>query len=84
MEGSKKAEPINCDEEEILWQKEILDHKAEALLNTMIYKVYFSLCGGSEHQNLRHKPSQIQWLENPAKFPFFKYSQIFQRIIIVV
>ncbi|XP_065902920.1 zinc finger MYM-type protein 2-like [Dysidea avara] len=74
----RKAEPITCDEEEILWQKGILgDHTAEALLNTMVYMngVYFSLRGGIEHRNLRYEPSQIKLFENPGEHPYLKYSE---------
>ena len=66
----QKAEPITFQEEEILWQKQILDDSSpQSLLNTMLYMngLYFALRGGKEHRNLRHKPSQIKLIEKPGE-----------------
>ena len=74
----QKAEPITFEEEEILWQKKILgDHTPESLVNTMVYMngLYFALRGGSEHRNLRHKPSQIQLIEKPGERPYLLYTE---------
>ncbi len=60
----KQAEPFSMQEEELLWEKNLLgDHCPEALLNTMVFMngLYFALRSGGEHQ-LRHSPCQI---DNP-------------------
>ena len=62
----KQAEPLYEEDEEELWQAMVLgDHSPQALLNTMIYmnRVYFALCSGAEHRQLRHKPCQIQVMD---------------------
>ena len=62
----KQAEPLPEEDEEKLWQAMVLgDHSPQALLNTMIYmnRVYFALCSGAEHRQLRHKPCQIQVMD---------------------
>ena len=42
----KQAEPLTMEDEEILWERKLLDdHSPEALLNTMVYMnvLYFAL-----------------------------------------
>ena len=71
----KQAEPITMDEEELLWEKNILgDHSPEALLNTMVFMngLYFALRSGIEHRQLRHHPCQIQVIENPGERPYLQ------------
>ena len=56
----KQVEPLTLAEEEELWNKNILgDHSPQALLHTMIYMVglYFALCSGDEHRQLRYSPT---------------------------
>ena len=82
----RKAEPITFGEEEILWQKCILgDHTPQSLLNTIVYMngLYFALRGGTEHRNLRHKPSQIQLVEKFGERPYLMYTEDVLRIILV-
>ena len=74
----KQAEPITMDEEELLWEKNILgDHSPEALLNTMVFMngLYFALRSGIEHRQLRHHPCQIQVIENPGERPYLQYTE---------
>ncbi len=62
----KQAEPFSMQEEELLWEKNLLgDHcPSWSLLNTMVFMngLYFALRSGSEHRQLRHNPCQI---DNP-------------------
>lgn len=74
----KQAEPFTLEEEEMLWQNNILgDHTPEALLNTIIYMngVYFALRSGDEHRQLRHNPCQIQVVERAGERPYLKYTE---------
>ena len=34
---------------------------------------YFALCGGKEHRNLQHKPSQIKLIEKPGERSYLMY-----------
>ena len=55
----KQAEALTVQEEEQLWEENILgDHSPESLLNTIIFMngLYFALRSGDEHRQLRHKP----------------------------
>ena len=68
--NQRKADPLSFEEEEILWQKQILgDSTPQSLLNTMVDMngLYFSLRGGKEHRNLRHNPAQIRLIEKPGE-----------------
>ena len=62
----KQAEPLTEEEEEQLWENNILgDHNPQSLLNTMIFmnRLYFALRSGNEHHNLRRSPCQIRVVE---------------------
>ncbi len=51
----KQAESLSTQEEEQLWENQILgDHSPQALLNTMVFMIglYFALRSGDEHRNL--------------------------------
>lgn len=74
----KQAEPLTLEEEELLWEKKLLgDHSPKALLNTMVFMngLYFALCSGNEHRQLRHNPCQIQSIENPGEQPYLRYTE---------
>ena len=74
----RQAEPITFAEEEILWEKGILgDSTPQCLVDTMLYMngLYFSLRGGKEHRDLRHRPSQIQLIENAGERPYLTYKE---------
>ena len=78
--GAKKrhAEPISQEEEELLWEKELLgQHSAQALVDTMLYMsgTYFALRSGQEHRALRHSPSQKELVEKPGQRAFLKYTE---------
>ncbi len=75
---TKKAECINTDEENVLWTKCILgDHSPSALLNTVFYMsgLYFALCSGKEHRQLRHSPCQIVVIEKVGQTSYLQYSE---------
>ena len=42
------------------------------LRSLMVYmnRLYFALCGGTEHRNLQHKPSQIQLIKKFGGQPY--------------
>ena len=66
----KQAKPLTIEEDELLWQRKLLgDHNPQSLLNTMMFMsgLYFALQSGSEHCQLRYKPSQIQLFEKPGE-----------------
>ena len=72
----KQAEPLTESDEEIQWQKGCLgDYSPEALVNTMVFMcgLYFALRSGSEHRNLRHKPSQIMLFEPLGQRAYLRY-----------
>ena len=78
----KQAESLTVQEEEQLWEKNILgDHSPESLLNTIIFMngLYFALRSGDEHRQLRHKPCQIQVVENEGERPYLLYTEDIQR-----
>jgi integrase len=61
----KQAQVITLEEEEILWQKNVLgSSNPTQLLNTVVYLIglNFALRGGQEHRNLRWKNARIQLL----------------------
>ena len=57
----KKAEPISCEEEEVLWQKGVLgSSNPQSLVDTMLLymcEIYFALRSGQEHRQLRFHQS---------------------------
>ena len=60
---TKQAEPITSNEEEILWKKGLLrETSPSVLLNTMVFMcgMYFALCSGQEHRELRFSQLQIK------------------------
>ena len=72
----RKADPLAFEEEEILWEKQILGGSTpQSLLNTMIYMngLYFSLHGGK--RNLCHNPSQIRLVEKPGERAYLEYRE---------
>ena len=72
----RKAEVINCEDEEAMWVKEILGGgNRQPLLSTMVYMngLYFALRGGKEHRQLQHRPSQITLIEKPGEKPYLLY-----------
>ena len=74
----RKAEVINCEDEEAMWEKEILGGgNPQSLLNTMVYMngLYFALRGGKEHRQLRHQPSQVKLFEKPGEKPYLLYKE---------
>ena len=74
----KQAEPLTEQNEEKLWEAGALGaHNPQALLNTMIYMngLYFALCSGDEHRQLRHNPCQIQLVECPGERPYLEYTE---------
>ena len=74
----RKAEVVNCEDEEAMWEKRILGGgNPQSLLNTMVYMIglYFALRGGKEHRQLRHQPSQITLIEKPGENPYLLYKE---------
>ena len=74
----KQAEPLTTVEEEELWNKKVLeDHNPQTLLNTVIVMVglYFALCSGDKHRQLRHSPCQIQLIEKLGERPYLIYTE---------
>ena len=62
----RKAEIITVEEEELLWEKGILGDKTpQTLLDTIIFLcgLFFALCSGKKHRQLRRNPCQIQLFE---------------------
>lgn len=56
-----QAQVITFDEEELMWQKGVLDHDSpEKLLHTLVYLLGLSctLCAGKEHHALRSLDSK--------------------------
>ena len=81
----RKAEVINCEDEEAMWEKGILgDGNPQSLLNTMVYMngLYFALRGGKEHRQLRHQPSQITLIEKPGEKPYLLYKEVSKTILV--
>ena len=50
-------------------------HSPHALLNTMIYRVYFALRNGAKHRQLQHKPCQIQVMDAEGDSLYLGYSE---------
>ncbi|XP_038074483.1 uncharacterized protein LOC119742543 [Patiria miniata] len=74
----KQAEEITLEEEESLWQKQILGSSSPSqLLNTLIYLIglNFALRGGQEHRNLRWKSPQLQILIDSNGDKFLRYTE---------
>ena len=74
----KKAEPLTEDEEELLWNKDLLGCKTpQALVDTILFMngVYFALRSGSEHRQLRSEPCQIQVIEVEGQRSYLKYTE---------
>ena len=74
-----KAEPLNPEVEELLWEKGVLgDHSPQVLLNTVFFfqnGVDFALRSGNEHDQLRHKGCQIEMVEQPGERPYLQYTE---------
>ena len=78
--GSKRrqAEALNEEEEEILWEKELLGDKSpQTLLDTIVFcnGLYFALRSGKEHRQLRMKSSQIELVEKTGERGYLKYTE---------
>ena len=74
----KQAEMLTEEEEEQLWEKNILgDHNPQSLINTMIFMngLYFALRSGDEHRNLRRSPCQIKVVEQPGRRSYLEYTE---------
>ena len=74
----REVEVITVEEEETLWQKGFLgDSNPQVLLDTMIYNsgLYFALCRGKEHRQLRNSPCQIQVVERPGERAYLRYTE---------
>ena len=74
--NKKQAQPFTVEEEEILWQKNVLGlSKPSQLLNTLVYMfgLNFALCGGQEYRNLRWK--QLQLLTDSNGVYFLRYTE---------
>ncbi|XP_038068807.1 zinc finger MYM-type protein 2-like isoform X3 [Patiria miniata] len=74
----KQAEEITVEEEESLWQKQILGSSSPSqLLNTLVYSIglNFALRGGQEHRNLRWKSPQLQILIDGNGDKFLRYTE---------
>ena len=66
------------EEEETLWQKGLLgDSTPHVLLDTMVYYcgLYFALCNGKEHWQLRNSPCQIEVVERTGERPYLRYTK---------
>ncbi len=74
----KQAEPLSTQEEEQLWENQLLgDHSPQALLNTMVFMIglYFALRSGDEHRNLRRNPCQIKIVERSGQRSYLQYTE---------
>ena len=61
-----------------MWRKGILgDDDSQSLLDTMLFMndLYFALCDGKEHRQLRHHPLQIELIEKPGERAYVIYVQ---------
>ena len=78
--GSKKkqAEVLTEADEDLLWAKGLLGGKTpKMLLDTVVFYngLYFALCSGREHRQLRHSPCQIEVVEKPGERPYLLYHE---------
>ncbi|XP_072042901.1 zinc finger MYM-type protein 2-like [Amphiura filiformis] len=74
----KQAQVITVQEEERLWQQNVLGcSNPTQMLNTLFYLIglNFALRGGQEHRDLRWKNSQIQMLTNENEETFLRYTE---------
>ena len=72
----KQAEPLSPEEEEMLWEKDLLgDKDPQTLLDTMLWMcgIYFALRSGQEHRNLR--PAQIELTESAGESAYVVYHE---------
>ncbi len=84
---TKKAQPLSIEEEEILWQRELLGKSnPQALLDTMVVRngLYFALRSGKEHRQLRFSPCQNTLHKNEGDRPYLEYIEDTSRIGLAV
>ena len=77
---SKQAEPLSIEEENLLWEQNLLgDHSPQALLNTMMLlcRVHFTLRSDQEHQTLQ--TSQFELVKPASKPPDIIYYENFSK-----
>ena len=63
----RKAEPLTSAEEDILWEKSLVD--TILVMNGL----YFALRSGAEHRQLRSNPCQIKVIEKPGQRSYLEY-----------
>ena len=78
--GSKKkqAEVLSREDEELLWEKDLLgDATPQSLVDTILFYngLYFALRSGNEHRQLRNNPCQIDLVERPGERSYLKYTE---------
>ena len=74
----KQAEPLSEQEEEILWEKGVLeDATPQTLMDTMVFMNghYFALHSDSEYRALRFVPPQIEVVEREGERPYLLYTE---------
>ena len=74
----KQAEPLSEQEEEILWEKGVLeDATPQTLMDTMVFMngLYFALHSDSEYHALRFVPPQIEVVEREGERPYLLYTE---------
>ena len=82
----KQAEPLTIQEEEILWQKGLLDdHTPQVLLDTIICMngLNFALHSGKERHQLRFSPPQIELVEKQGEQAYLVYREDISKIVLV-
>ncbi len=75
---SKQAEPLTEQEEELLWERQLLGESCpQTLLDTIIFinGLYFALRSGSEHRALRLSPPQIEVIERQGERSYLQYTE---------
>ena len=75
---ARKAEPISCEQESMLWEKSLLgDDSPQVQLDTLIFYIglYFALRSRQEHPRLRYHPSQIRLVEKPGATACLVYEE---------